>query len=187
MHGFSYEDIDAKTTETINFLQSDTVGMLYAGFESEPARINARLAQTMPGPCTLMGYGIKTTYEMAAFTNGAMIRHTDFNTSPHNNEMFGGILAVGEALHSSGPDVLAAMAISYEVIQAIGNTGKGNYDPDGWDCPYHSVGVCHGLRQTGGSEPGSAGQRAFTGDGSTHAHVRVPHRHSVDVEGHPQL
>ena len=43
------------------------------------------------------GYGIETTYEMAAFTNAAMIRHTDFNATPHNNEMFGGILAVGEA------------------------------------------------------------------------------------------
>jgi 2-methylcitrate dehydratase len=138
---FSFNDIDAKTLETMNYLQTDTVGMLYAGFESEPARINARLSQTMPGPCTVMGYGIKTSYEMAAFTNGAMIRNTDFNTAPHNNEMFGGILAVGEALHSSGPEVLAAMAVSYEVIDAIGNTGKGNYDPAGWDCPYHSVGV----------------------------------------------
>jgi 2-methylcitrate dehydratase len=141
VRGFSFKDLDAKTIETINYLQTDTVGMLYAGFESEPARINARLSQTMPGPCTVMGYGIKTTYEMAAFTNGAMIRNTDFNATPHNNEMFGGILAVGEALHSSGPDVMAAMAISYEVIDAIGNTGKGYYDPDGWDCPYHSVGV----------------------------------------------
>jgi len=109
---FSFNDIDAKTLETLNWLQTDTVGMTYAGFESEPARINARLSQTMPGPCTVMGYGIKTSYEMAAFTNSAMIRNTDFNTAPHNNEMFGGILAVGEALHSSGPEVLAAMAIS---------------------------------------------------------------------------
>jgi len=139
--GFNFSKLDAKTIETINYLQNDTLGSLYAGFESEPARIIARISSTMPGPCTLMGYGIKTTYEMAAFGNGAMIRHTDFNTSPHNNEMFGGILAVGEALHSSGPDVMAAMAISYEVIQAIGNTGLGNYDPNGWDCPYHSVGT----------------------------------------------
>src|SRR5713226_2792329 len=141
VRGFSFKDLDAKTIETINYLQTDTVGMLYAGFESEPARINARLSQTMPGPCTVMGYGTKTTYEMAAFTNGAMIRNTDFNATPHNNEMFGGILAVGEALHSSGPEVMAAMAICYEVIDAIGNTGKGNYDPDGWDSPYHSVGT----------------------------------------------
>src|ERR1700730_12753758 len=139
--GFSESNLTDSCIETINYLQNDTLGGLYGGFESEPARINARLSQTMPGPCTVMGYGIKTTFEMAAFTHAAMIRHTDFNATPHNNEMFGGILAVGEALHSNGAQVLAAMAICYEVVTAIGNTGQGNYDPSGWDSPYHSVGV----------------------------------------------
>jgi 2-methylcitrate dehydratase len=127
--------------ETINYLMVDTLAAFYGGFESEPIRISARLSQTMPGPCTVAGYGIKTTYEMAAFTNAAMIRHTDFNTAPHNNEMFGGILAVGEALRSTGPQVMAALVIAYEVVTAIGNTGQGNYDPSGWDSPYHSVGT----------------------------------------------
>src|SRR4029077_17466608 len=122
VHGFSESDLTDSCIETINYLQNDTLGSLYGGFESEPARINARLSQTMPGPCTVMGYGIKTTYEMAAFTNGAMIRNTDSNATPHNTEMLGGILAVGEALHSSGTDVMAAMAIAYEVIDAIGST-----------------------------------------------------------------
>jgi len=127
--------------ETINYLMVDTLAAFYGGFESEPIRICARLSETMPGPCTVAGYGIKTTYEMAAFTNSAMIRHTDFNTAPHNNEMFGGIFAAAEALHATGPQVMAAMVIAYEVVTAIGNTGQGNYDPSGWDDPYHSVGV----------------------------------------------
>ncbi len=131
--------------ETIGYLMADTLGALYGGFESDPARIGARLAAKMPGPCTVFGYGIKSTYEMAAFCNGLMIRHTDFNAAPHNNEMFGGILAVAEAVKATGPQTMAAMAISYEVITAIGNTGLGNYDPAGWDCPYHSVGVAMGC------------------------------------------
>ena len=138
---YSESKLTEPLVETINYLMVDTLGCLYGGFESEPIRINARLSQTMPGPCTVMGYGIKTTYEMAAFTNGAMIRNTDFNTAPHNNEMFGGILAVGEALHSTGSQVMAAMVIAYEVVTAIGETGQGNYDPSGWDSPYHSVGT----------------------------------------------
>jgi 2-methylcitrate dehydratase len=138
---YSESKLTDKLVETINYLMVDTLGSLYGGFESEPIRISARLSQTMPGPCTVAGYGIKTTYEMAAFTNAAMIRHTDFNATPHNNEMFGGILAVGEALHSTGPQVMAAMVIAYEVVAAIGETGQGNYDPSGWDSPYHSVGT----------------------------------------------
>jgi len=138
---YSESKLPDKLVETINYLMVDTLGSFYGGFESEPVRISARLSQTMPGPCTVVGYGIKTTYEMAAFTNGAMIRHTDFNATPHNNEMFGGILALGEALHSTGPQVMAAMVIAYEVVSAIGDTGQGNYDPSGWDSPYHSVGT----------------------------------------------
>ncbi|HYL38297.1 MAG TPA: MmgE/PrpD family protein [Bryobacteraceae bacterium] len=142
---YSESKLTAPLVETINYLMVDTLAAFYGGFESEPLRIIARLSETMPGPCTVAGYGIKTTYEMASFANAAMIRHTDFNTAPHNNEMFGGVLAVGEALHSTGPQVLAAMVIAYEVVTAIGNTGQGNYDPSGWDCPYHSVGTAMGV------------------------------------------
>ena len=142
---YSESKLTDSLVETINHLMVDTLASFYGGFESEPIRIAARLSETMPGPSTVAGYGIKTTYEMAAFTNAAMIRHTDFNTAPHNNEMFGGILAVGEALHSTGPQVMAAMVIAYEVVTAIGNTGQGNYDPSGWDDPYHSVGVAMGV------------------------------------------
>lgn len=138
---YSESKLTDSLVEAINYLMVDTMGCVYGGFESEPIRISARLAQTMPGPCTVAGYGIKTTYEMAAFTNAAMIRHTDFNAVPHNNEMFGAIFAVGEALHSTGPQVMAAMVIAYEVVTAIGDTGQGNYDPSGWDSPYHSVGT----------------------------------------------
>jgi 2-methylcitrate dehydratase len=142
---YSESKLTDSLIETINYLMVDTLACFYGGFESEPIRIAARLSETMPGPCTVAGYGIKTTYEMAAFTNAAMIRHTDFNTAPHNNEMFGGILAAGEALHATGPQVMAAMVIAYEVVTAIGNTGLGNYDPSGWDDPYHSVGVAMGA------------------------------------------
>jgi 2-methylcitrate dehydratase len=133
--------------EAYNYLMVDTMGSIFAAFESEPARINARLSQTMRGDlkCTVLGYGITTTPEMAAFSNAAMIRHTDFGASAHMNEMFGGVLAMAEALHASGPKTMEAMAIAYEVISAIGNTGKGNYDPGGFDAPYHGVGVAMGC------------------------------------------
>ena len=141
VHGFSEKDIDAKTLDTLNYLLCDTVSSIYGGFESEPARINARISQKMQSDmkCTVFGYGIVTSPEMAAFTNGAMIRHAELNT--HMDEMFAGPIAIGEALHSTGAQVQAALCIAYEVIAAIGGTGLGNYDPGGFDAPYHSVGV----------------------------------------------
>ena len=122
-HSFSESNMSPSLIETINYAMVDTLATLYTGFESEPARINARLAQTMHSDmkCTILGYGITTTPEIAAFTNGAMIRHADFNPRAHNTEVMGGILAIGEALHCTGLQVMGALVIAYEVIGAISN------------------------------------------------------------------
>jgi 2-methylcitrate dehydratase len=122
--------------EAFNYLMLASLADVYSGFESQPARINSRLSQTMRGDmkCTVVGYGVVTTPEMAAFTNACMSRHADFND--HTNELLWGVLAIGEALHSSGPDVIDAMTIAYEVVRsldgaaggAVGVTGNGGYD-----------------------------------------------------------
>jgi hypothetical protein len=141
VHAYSASDLTDSLAGTIGEAMMDSIGVLYAGFESEPARANARLAARYPGPSTVMGYGIKTTEEMAAFANGCMIRHTDFNVGFHNTEMLGGILAVGEALHSSGAQVMAGLVIAYEVVASLANCWGGNQDNvNGWDSPYHCIG-----------------------------------------------
>ena len=138
VYDFKFSDISPSCLHSINNTLIDTMTTMFCGYESEPGRIAARICQTVPGPVTEWGHGLKTSIEMAAFTNGLKIRHADFD-GPHNNEMFGGPLAVGETLHSSGQDMMVAMAICYEIVAAIGNAGKGNYDPDGWDCPFHGT------------------------------------------------
>jgi hypothetical protein len=70
------------------------------------------------------------------------------------------------------------------VITAIGNTGQGNYDVNGWDCPYHSVGTAMGVGKLMGAESGSARQCRVAGYGAAHAHVCVLHWRPHDVEGH---
>ena len=48
-----------------------------------------------------------------------MVRHYDNNTAgQHETDVVPGILALGEALHSSGPQVLEAMISSWEVVAA---------------------------------------------------------------------
>lgn len=122
--------------EAFDYLMLASLADIYSGFESQPARINSRLSQTMRGDmkCTVVGYGVVTTPEMAAFTNACMSRHTDFND--HTNELLWGVLAIGEALHASGPQVIDAMTIAYEVVTAldgaaggaVGVAGSGGYD-----------------------------------------------------------
>jgi 2-methylcitrate dehydratase len=72
---------------------------------------------------------------MAAFTNGGMGRHSDFDD--HNSILVASVLAVGEALHSSGADVMQAIAIAYEVQAALVGTrpvvSPGHVEFDNWD------------------------------------------------------
>src|SRR5262249_20691040 len=102
----------------------DSISALIAGFEEEPIRICARLAADVPVAAnaplkaTVMGYGITTSPELATFANSAMIRMEDYNDhgpGGHNSDVIPAALAVGEALHSTGREVMAAIAIAYEI------------------------------------------------------------------------
>jgi 2-methylcitrate dehydratase len=134
-----------KLIETVNYLMLDTLSVWYCAFEAEPIRIAARLAASHPGgdwKCTFPGYGLTTTPEMAAFGIAALTRYTDFNAAPHNNEMLGGILAVGEALHCTGPQIQAAIVIAYEIVQKMQGAGGGDYPEHvEWDTQYHGPAV----------------------------------------------
>jgi 2-methylcitrate dehydratase len=123
VHSFSAADLTATLESAFAGTMLDSVASLVSGFESEPARICARLARATRGDLrsTVLGYGIVTTPELAAYANSSMIRHTDFND--HTSDMIGGILAVGEAAHSSGTDVMLAIILAYQVYGALSSAG----------------------------------------------------------------
>jgi 2-methylcitrate dehydratase len=143
---FSESDVNGPLANSIGDVMLDSMASLISGFESEPARISARLAQTTQSnlKCTVLGYGVTTSPEMAAFANGCMLRHTDFNDigpipegASHLSDIISGILAIGEALHSTGSQMLAAIAVGYEVEGALSAVSRGF----GWDSPFEGVGV----------------------------------------------
>jgi 2-methylcitrate dehydratase len=133
---FSESILTGPVVDALGNIMVDTIAALIAGFESEPARISARLAQANPAgdmKCTVLGYGVTTTPELAAFANGCMVRIRDFNDQGpggHVSNIISGILAVGEALHSTGTEVLVAVTLGYELVFALGDAlGPGI----GWD------------------------------------------------------
>jgi 2-methylcitrate dehydratase len=127
---FSARDLTPALESAFGNTMLDSIASLVSGFESEPGRICARLARATRGDlaATVLGYGIVTTPELAAYANSSMIRHTDFND--HHSDMLGGILAVGEALHSTGTEVMLAIILAYQINQAL--TGAGG-DISGFD------------------------------------------------------
>ena len=135
---FSESDLTHQLVDAVGYTMLDSMASLIAGFESEPARICARVAKSTKSDLksTVLGYGITTSPEMAAFANGCMLRYSDFNdVSPggHFSDMISSILAVGEALHSTGSQVLLAVALAYEVAGALTAASS---KAKGWDSPF---------------------------------------------------
>jgi 2-methylcitrate dehydratase len=124
VHEFDASKLTNATTRAINRTMIDSMAAVVAGFEEEPVRIAARVsrhAQPTTFKSTVMGYGISTTPELATFANCCLIRVTDFNDNGdggHDSDLIPAALAMGEALHASGSEVMAAVAIGYEIKSA---------------------------------------------------------------------
>jgi 2-methylcitrate dehydratase len=120
---FKDSDITPSALKALNRTIVDSLAAIIAGFEEDAVRIAARAARLSPAgreKCTIFGYGISTTPELAAFANSCMVRLVDFNDTPHNSNLIPAALAMGEALHASGRQVLAAIAVGYEVTTVPG-------------------------------------------------------------------
>ncbi len=120
---FSESSIDDAWANAFSNTMIDTVASLISGFESDSARVCARLARSTQSDLksTVLGYGITTSPELAAYANTTMIRFTDFND--HFSDMMGGVLAIGEALHSTGMQVMSAIILAYQVQSALSGAG----------------------------------------------------------------
>lgn len=135
---FSESHLTSSLVDAVGSTMLDSIASLIAGFESEPARICSRMARSTRSDMksTVLGYGITTSPEMATLANGVMLRYSDFNdVSPggHFSDMISGILAVAEALHSTGRQVMVAIALAYEIAGALTAAGA---NARGWDSPF---------------------------------------------------
>lgn len=140
---FSVDFMSETAIEATGYTLLDTMAALVSGFEEDPVRIGARMARTVRSDLTstVMGYNIATTPEMATFVNGTMLRCTDFNDASvggHFSDMISGILAIGEAYHATGAQVLASVALAYELAGSM--TGAGAF-ARGWDSPFQLAGA----------------------------------------------
>jgi 2-methylcitrate dehydratase len=124
---FGEADMTPGAIKATNRAMVDSVASAIAGFEEEAVRVSAKMAKYYPaGPlkCSVMGYGLTATPELAAFVNSAMVRMVDFNETSetgHPGNLNPAAWALGEALHSTGAEVHAAMALGYEIMTVPGS------------------------------------------------------------------
>ncbi len=101
----------------------DSIGCALGAWRSAPAKVARKVAMSVksPGGASVMGTKHRTTPDLAAFANGAMVRYLDFNDTylslepAHPSDNIPPALAVAQAAGRSGKDAILAIAIGYEV------------------------------------------------------------------------
>lgn len=101
----------------------DAIGCALGAWTSRPAQVTRAVAQavTLGGGASLFGSRHRTTPELAAFSNGALVRYLDFNDTylsrepAHPSDNIPAALAAGQVRGRSGQEIITAIALGYEL------------------------------------------------------------------------
>ncbi len=120
-HDLNFADLDAATVERVKTHVVDTIGCGMGAFDERPVRVCRDIALAVQGNATIIGTDRRTTADLAAFANCAAFRYLDFNDtyvgrfSVHPSDLIAACLAVAETERRSAQELIAAIAIAYEV------------------------------------------------------------------------
>jgi 2-methylcitrate dehydratase len=150
--GLDFEDLSDETADELKKRVLDSVGIAVAAMEAEPPRVVRETVTEFGGTgCTLWGARSSSSESSAtaslpdaAMYNTALVRYLDYmdsflapNETPHPSDNVAGVVACGEYEAASGEDLLAAIAVSYEVQGALAWAAP--VRDRGWDHVTHTV------------------------------------------------
>lgn len=119
----SYGDLSEAAREQLKIRVLDALACAVGAMDGEPMRLARAQVEEFggSGPCSLIGGG-SATPDRAAFYNAALVHYLDFNDSYlsrdescHPSDNLGPVLAAAEYAGASGRDLLAALALAYQV------------------------------------------------------------------------
>lgn len=151
----SYADLTPGAIHAVKRCVVDSLGCAIGSFHDAPLKAIRHLASGISArnPATIIGTRIKTSPELAAFTNGSMIRYGDFSddyfglsgdSGPHPSDNIGGILAATESVGSDGKALVLGIAVAYEACGQI--TDQCSLAAEGWDYSmYHALATALGA------------------------------------------
>ncbi len=121
--GLRYDDLDGDTVERIKMHLIDSLGCAIAAFDEEQVQVCREIARNAGGSAALLlGTRHRTSPDLAAFANGAAVRHYDLNdvyigrtSACHPSDHIAACLAVAEAERSSPIDLITSIALAYEI------------------------------------------------------------------------
>jgi 2-methylcitrate dehydratase len=118
-----YEDLSEEARQQLKIRIIDALGCAIGALEGPPIKmLRAQLEDFGGKPLTTLIGGGKTAPDRAAFYNSALVRYLDYNDSYiaknetcHPSDNLGAVLAASEYAHTSGKELLTALALAYQV------------------------------------------------------------------------
>lgn len=140
----AYEKISSEALAAAKTAFLDCLGVTLAGSKEDCARICALLAREegARGESAVIGQGFSSSALLAAFANGTAAHALDYDHSfasmgQPTAALIPAVFALGEALHASGRDVLAAYVAGFEVTAMLIRAIPEHSKKGGW----HSTGT----------------------------------------------
>lgn len=119
----SHEQLSDAARQALKIRILDSIGCAIGALNGEPIQFIRIHLEDFGGAerCTLIGGG-RTAPDRAAFYNSALVRYLDFNDSYlakgetcHPSDNLGAVLAAAEYADRTGKELLAALAVAYQV------------------------------------------------------------------------
>jgi 2-methylcitrate dehydratase len=147
-----FDDVPPDAVHEIERRVLDSIGVAVAGFW-EPAAVAARAVaaqESREAGALVWGTERRSTAELAGFANATAVRCLDFNDTYlsreplHPSDAIAPLVALAETERRSGAELVAAVAVAYEVSTRLCDAGS--LRARGWDHVNHlAVGVASGA------------------------------------------
>jgi 2-methylcitrate dehydratase len=134
-----YEQLSETAIRHAKLLLLDSIGCALAALEENEFRAAVTAAEKLGGTpeCTIIGSQAKTSAPNAALANGALLRALDLNDiywgpnrGGHPSDDIATVLAAAERSSATGREVIAAIALGYEINGRLRDitVAEGNFD-----------------------------------------------------------
>jgi 2-methylcitrate dehydratase len=134
-------ELDARAARAAKAALIDSIAVAVAALRhpaAQHARRHAYRFAANGGGCVIWGTPKKAAPELAALTNGVLLRCHDYNdffvgrrNSGHTSDILSGVIAAAEWVNAPGRELLSAIALGYEVVGSAFDAFS--TAPGGWD------------------------------------------------------
>ena len=137
--GLEFERLPEAVVHEVKRRMIDSIGCALGALDAEPCVIARRVAESYSAQrgATLIGTEHRAPPDWATFANGCLVRYLDFNDTylskepAHPSDNIAAALAVAEAEAAPGRELIAGIALAYEIQCRLCDTAS--LRARGWD------------------------------------------------------